>query len=330
MSWKGVRAAITGAGGFIGSHLAEELARRGAKVRAMFRYNSRNDWGHLEEIPAELHRNIEAFAGDVTDPFLVEKFVQGQEIVFHLSSLIAIPFSYTAPSSYVTVNVQGALNVLEACRKNKVRKLVHTSTSETYGTALYAPIDEKHPLQGQSPYSASKIAADKLAESYHRSFELPVAVIRPFNTYGPRQSARAVIPTIITQVLSGKRELFLGDLRPIRDFTYVGDTVEGFIRVAESEKSVGQVINIGSGTGWTIRELAEMILKLIGGKATIHREPERVRPIKSEVLKLICSNKKARRLLGWKPRTGLEQGLQEAIGYFRENLERYKPHLYNV
>jgi NAD dependent epimerase/dehydratase len=329
MNWKGVRVGITGAAGFIGSHLTEELACRGAKVRAMFRYNSRNHWGHLEDAPEELRPNIEMFPGDITDPFLVDKFVQGQEVVFHLSSLIAIPFSYAAPASYVTVNVQGALNVLEACKRHKTRRLVHTSTSETYGTALYAPIDEEHPLQGQSPYSASKIAADKLAESYYRSFDLPVATIRPFNTYGPRQSARAVIPTLITQGLSVNGKVSLGDLRPVRDFTFVSDTVEGFIKVAESDEAVGKVTNIGSGSGLTIGELAKKVLKLMGSEAKVVGDEQRVRPAKSEVFKLIASNKRARKL-GWKPKVGMEQGLKTTIDYLSRNLHRYKPSMYNV
>ena len=330
MNWKGVKVAVTGAGGFIGSHLVEELACRGASVRAMFRYNSKNDWGRLEEIPAELQKNIQPFAGDVTDSHLMQKLAQGQEVVFHLASLIAIPYSYVAPASYVNTNVCGSLNILEACLKNKVKRVVHTSTSEVYGTALYVPIDEEHPLRGQSPYSASKIAADKLAESFYRSFDLPVVILRPFNTYGPRQSARAVIPTIVSQALSANGEISLGDLRPVRDFTYVRDTVEGFLKAAESSRAVGEVVQVGTGTGVTVGQVAEKILRLAGRDIRIRKDSQRIRPSKSEVFRLICSAKKARKLLGWSPRYDLDKGLGETVRYVRQNLGRYKPRIYNL
>jgi dTDP-glucose 4,6-dehydratase len=329
MNWKNIPVLVTGAGGFIGSHLTEELARRGAKVRALVHYNSRNHWGFLEESPY-LKNEVEVRPGDITDPFCVSDAVQDRQVVFHLAALIAIPYSYAAPASYVAANVTGTLNVLEACRRHKVRKLVHTSTSETYGTALYTPIDEKHPLQGQSPYSASKIGADKLVESFIRSFDLPAAVCRPFNTFGPRQSARAVIPAIISQLLAGKKELKLGDLSPVRDFNYIADTVAGFLAVAAEPRSIGEVINIGSGRGITVGETAQLIMLLTGLKAAIRTDKARVRPARSEVFKLICGNAKARRLLGWRPRYTLQQGLVFAIDYVRSHPAEYKTGLYNV
>ncbi len=330
MNWKGTRVLVTGAGGFIGSHLTEELARRGAKVRALARYNSRSHWGFLEDLTKDLARNVEVRAGDVTDPHFVYDLVEGQEVVFHLAALIAIPYSYQAPSSFVAVNVNGTLNVLEACMRRKVRKIVHTSTSEVYGTALYAPIDEKHPLQGQSPYSASKIGADHLAESFYRSFELPVAIARPFNTYGPRQSARAVIPTIISQLAAGAPSLKLGAVKPIRDFNYVADTVAGFLAVAESPKSIGQAINLGSGRGVSVGQTAELAMTLMGAKARIATDKRRLRPQKSEVLRLLCDNRKAAKLIGWKPRWTLEEGLTRTIDYIRRRPGRYKSEEYNV
>lgn len=330
MSWKNARVLVTGAGGFIGSHLTEELARRGAKVRALVRYNSRGHWGFLEDFEPALMKRVEVQAGDVADPHFVESLVAGRDVVFHLAALIAIPYSYRAPSSFVAANVTGTLNVLEACRRAKVRKLVHTSTSEVYGTALYAPIDEKHPLQGQSPYSASKIGADHLAESFYRSFGVPVAVARPFNTYGPRQSARAVIPTIISQLAAGADTLKLGAVAPVRDFNFVADTVAGFLAVAESPKSAGGVFNLGSGRGISVGDTAALVMKLMGRKAGIAADKQRLRPGKSEVLKLLCDNSKARKVLGWRPRYSLEEGLALTIDYVRRHPERYKAHLYNV
>lgn len=329
-NWKGVPVLVTGAGGFIGSHLAEALARRGAKVRAMVRYNSRNHWGKLQELPGELLKRVDVFPGDIADPFLVREAARGREAVFHLAALIGIPYSYSAPESYVRTNVLGTLNVLEACLAARVRKLVHTSTSEVYGTARYVPIDEEHPLRGQSPYSASKIGADHMAESFHRSFDLPVAVLRPFNTFGPRQSARAVIPAILSQLLSGASELRVGSLSPMRDFTYVEDTVAGFLAAAASPASVGQVVNLGTGRGVTVRRLAELAMRLTGRKARLLREGDRVRPAKSEVLRLVASNRKAGKLLGWAPRRRLESGLRLVAEYIRDHPDEYKPGLYAV
>jgi NAD dependent epimerase/dehydratase len=330
MTFKGARILVTGAGGFIGSHLAERLVRDGSRVRAMIHYNARGSWGNLDILPKDLQQEIEVIAGDVTDPCSVRTAVQGCEMVFHLAALIGIPYSYLAPQSYVATNVTGTLNVLNAAREFAVAKVVHTSTSEAYGTALYTPIDEKHPLQGQSPYSASKIGADKIAESFHLSFGVPVATIRPFNVFGPRQSARAVIPTVTAQVLSGAKRIRLGSLSPIRDFTYVQDTVSGFLAIAESDKAIGQVINIGSGTAVTIEEVAKLIIKLIGKDVSIEVDAERVRPQGSEVMELLCNNSKAKELVGWVPQVSLSDGLQEVIRYIQMNLGLYKPDIYNV
>lgn len=330
MNWKNKKVLVTGAGGFIGSHLAEELARRGAKVRALVRYNSRNHWGFLEELPPILAKRVEVISGDITDPHFILDLVTGQEVVFHLAALIAIPYSYVAPSSFVQTNVTGTLNILEACMKRKVGKLVHTSTSEVYGTALYTPIDEKHPLQGQSPYSASKIGADHLAESFHRSFGLPVAIARPFNTYGPRQSARAVIPTIISQLLAGHERLKLGSLEPVRDFNYVMDTVGGFLAIAASPKSVGAVINLGCGKGVTIGSTVKRIQTLLHSQISVGKDARRVRPARSEVFKLICDNTKARRLVGHKSRYSLDEGLALTIEHIRSHAGDYKADLYNI
>jgi dTDP-glucose 4,6-dehydratase len=330
MSWKNARVLVTGAGGFIGSHLSEELVRQGAKVRALVHYNSRNHWGLLEKGSPEFLRRIEVLPGDICDPQCVSRSVEGRDVVFHLAALIAIPYSYSAAASYVAANVNGTLNILEACRRHKVRKLVHTSTSEVYGTARYIPIDEAHPLQGQSPYSATKIGADHLAESYFRSFGLPVAVVRPFNTFGPRQSARAVIPTIILQILAGRPALELGSVAPVRDFNYVADTVSGFLAAAVSPKSVGEMINIGSGRGVSISQTAQIIMRLMGRKARIRRAGARVRPERSEVLRLLCDNRKARRLLGWRPRWTLEDGLSQTIEYFLKHRSEYKAGIYNL
>lgn len=330
MNWKGAKVLVTGAGGFIGSHLTEELARRGADVRALVHYNSRGHWGFLESLDSTLSRRISVRPGDITDPHLMLEMARDQEVVFHLAALIAIPYSYIAPASFVNVNINGTLNILEACLKRKVKKLVHTSTSEVYGTALYAPIDEKHPLQGQSPYSASKLAADHLVESFYRSFGLPAATVRPFNTYGPRQSARAVIPTIISQLLQGQGPISLGSLSPVRDFNFVQDTVDGFIRAAESPNSLGTVINIGSGRAVSIGAAARLIMKLMKRKASVKTDSSRVRPRRSEVFKLICDNRKARRLLGWKPRHTLERGLALTVPYIQSHRYQYKAALYNI
>lgn len=320
---------VTGAGGFIGSHLVERLVRDGARVRALAHYNSRNDWGLLELIPAEVRSEVEVVAGDIQDPFGVAKAVAGCEVVYHLASLIAIPYSYLAPQTYVATNVAGAVNVLQAALAHGVRKVVHTSTSECYGSAQYVPIDERHPLQGQSPYSASKIGADKIAESYWRAFGVPVATIRPFNTYGPRQSARAVVPTIISQALEG-RDIKLGSLFPTRDLTFVSDTVEGFVRVGNADESVGQVINVGSGREISVGDLAQRILEIVGTDARIVTDEARLRPQNSEVDRLLCDASKAHDLLGWAPRISLDQGLEETVRWIEAHQDRYKPELYNV
>jgi NAD dependent epimerase/dehydratase len=329
MKTEGSRVLVTGAGGFIGSHLTEVLVQRGADVRALVHYNSRNDWGMLEELSESVRNDIDVIAGDVRDPLCVKSLAEGCEIVFHLASLIAIPYSYTAPSSYVGTNVQGTLNVMQACLENGVKKVVHTSTSEVYGTAQYTPIDEDHPIQAQSPYSASKIAADKIVESFHLSYELPVATVRPFNTFGPRQSARAVIPTIICQALS-KDEIKLGLLSPVRDLTYVDDTVNGFIMTAECDEAVGQVINTGSGDGISIGELANVVMAVMGVEKKVVEDKGRYRPPKSEVMELICNNRKAREVLGWQPRNSLKDGIEKTIEFFRNNLHNYKPEVYNI
>lgn len=325
---------VTGAGGFIGSHLVEALLAKGCQVRALIKYNSRNDWGNLEQLPPESQAQLEIISGDITDPFLVRQAVKGCAAVFHLAALIGIPYSYVAPQHYVNVNVQGTLNVLEACRSEGVQKLVHTSTSETYGTALYTPIDEAHPLQGQSPYSASKIAADKMAESYYLSFDLPVATIRPFNTFGPRQSARAIIPTIISQALAyakTRQPIKVGSLDPQRDFTFVKDTAQGFIRMAECDASVGQVINVGSGQTQTIGDTLDLILDILGQPdIPVLTEAQRIRPEKSEVGLLLADNRKARELLDWQPQTDFRQGLTQTIEAIEASLGRYKTGIYNV
>ena len=329
MIWQGKRTLVTGAGGFIGSHLMERLVRLGCRVRALVRYNSRNDWGLLELLPTEIKDQIEVVVGDITDPYGTAKLVEDNTIVFHLAALIAIPYSYIAPAQFVAVNCLGTLNLLEAARAHGVERFIHTSTSETYGSAQYTPMDEAHPLQGQSPYAASKIGADKIAESYHLSFRLPVVTIRPFNTFGPRQSARAVIPTIMSQALAGD-VIRLGSLSPVRDLNYVSDTVEGFIKIAENPKAIGHVINVGSGQGISIGELAKKILGMLGRDKAIVTEEERVRPEASDVMKLICDNRKAKEILGWEPQVSLEKGLKWTWRFIEENLTRYKPGLYNV
>lgn len=329
MTWTGKQVLVTGAGGFIGSHLCEALVQAGAEVTAMIRYSSRSDWGNLELLPPDYKASLRVVAGNIEDSDFVARQVKGKAVVFHLAALIAIPYSYVAPLSYVRTNVEGTLNVLEAARNVGVEKVVHTSTSETYGTAIYAPIDEKHPLQGQSPYSASKIGADKIAESYYLSFNLPVATIRPFNTYGPRQSARAVIPTIISQALS-QPQIKLGSLTPVRDLTFVKDTVQGFLKIAEAPASVGEVINIGAGKGVTIGELAQLILGLMNSDKPIVTDEARIRPEKSEVMKLICNAEKAAALVGWQPNYSLERGLTEVIDFITHHQALFKPNQYTL
>jgi NAD dependent epimerase/dehydratase len=323
-SWTGRRVLVTGAGGFIGSHLVERLVAAGAEVRAMVRYNGRSDIGMLAEVPTQVRDAVEIVHSDLSDPFAVRRHVAGCDTVFHLGALIAIPYSYTAPASYVATNVSGTLNVLEAVRDLAVPRMVHTSTSETYGTARYTPIDEGHPLQPQSPYSASKIGADCLAESFHRSFGVPVATIRPFNTFGPRQSARAVIPTIAAQVVAGRTKIALGDLRPVRDLTYVTDTAEGFLAVASTDACLGQVTNVGNGRGITIGDLARLVADVAGRpEVEIVEDTARLRPANSEVFELIADNTRAREWCGWQPQVSLREGIARVVDYIRANLQRY-------
>jgi len=325
--WNGRRVLITGAGGFIGSHLAETLVRAGAHVRAFVRYTSSGGWGWLDESP--LRDELEVVAGDMRDPETLAPALQDVEVVFHLAALIAIPYSYTTPLAYVRTNVEGTVNLLEAARAAGVARVVHTSTSEVYGTARSVPIDERHPLQGQSPYAASKIAADKLAESFHRAFGLPVVVLRPFNTYGPRQSARAVIPTIIAQALAG-RPVELGALTPTRDFTFVDDTVRGFMLAGTAPVAVGQTINLGTGSEIAIGDLAQLIGELLGQPIAIVHGQMRDRPAGSEVERLCSDNRLARELLGWAPEVGLQAGLRATIDWLRANLWRYRPERYQL
>ena len=320
---------VTGAGGFIGSHLAEALVRAGAKVRAVVHYNSRNDWGQLERLAPELLAELEVLAGDVRDPFFVQRAAAGVDTVFHLAALIPIPYSYLAPLEFVQTNVEGTLNVLEAARRHGTRRVLHTSTSETYGTAVYTPIDEKHPLQGQSPYSASKIGADKLAESYFRSFGTPVVTVRPFNTYGPRQSARAFLPTVLSQALSGDT-VRVGSLDPVRDMNYVADTVAGFVAAAGAPGVEGLTVNLGSGRGVSMRELLELAVRAAGREVRVEQEEQRVRPEASEVMQLVCDATRARERLGWAPRVTLEEGVRRTAEWIAAHLADYKPRIYNV
>lgn len=328
MKIKDCKVLVTGAGGFIGSHLAEVLAKKGAKVRAFLRYNSRNHFGHLERLN-EIVKEMEIHTGDLRDRDAVRRAVKGCDVVFHLGALIGIPYSYKNPADVYDTNLGGTLNILDAVKEFDVEKAVLTSTSEVYGTPLYVPIDEKHPLQTQSPYAASKVASDKAGESYFHSFNLPVATIRPFNTFGPRQSARAVIPSIITQALAGD-VIKLGSLHPRRDLLFVLDTVNGFISVAENEGTVGKVINVGTGADITIGDLANQILSIMNKEAKIEVDEDRVRPSNSEVQRLVCNYNKAVELLSWTPRYTLEEGLRNTIAYITENLAEYKAGIYNV
>jgi len=327
---------VTGADGFIGSHLTEALLRQGHDVRAFVYYNSFNSWGWLDSLPPELTAGLDVFAGDIRDPHGVASAMEGCTVVLHLAALIAIPYSYHSPATYVETNVLGTLNILQAARQRGVKKVVHTSTSEVYGTARHVPIDEDHPLQGQSPYAASKIGADQIALSFHCSYDTPVAVLRPFNTYGPRQSARAIIPTIITQIQSGARTLKLGALHPTRDLSHVSDTVAGFLAAAACDEAVGEVINVGTGHETSIGALAALIAELMGVEVQIETEAQRVRPARSEVMRLLADTTKARNLLRHEPRyaggDGLRRGLAETIAWFSDtaNLNRYKGHLYNL
>jgi len=332
MNLKNKKILVTGADGFIGSHLVESLLNKGGDIRAFIYYNSFNSWGWLDTFPKEKLNHIEVFSGDIRDPNGVRKAVKGVDIVFHLAALIAIPFSYHSPDSYVDTNIKGTLNVLQAARDEVCERVLITSTSEVYGTAQYVPIDEKHPFQGQSPYSATKIGADRIAESFYRSFNSPVSIVRPFNTYGPRQSARAVIPTVITQLLAGAHKIKLGSLAPTRDFNYVKDTVEAFIAIAETNNTIGEEINIASQQEISIGNLAQVIIDEINPSAQIVAEEMRFRPDNSEVERLLGSNEKIKRLTGWEPAYSLERGLSETIEWFRqaENNSRYKWDIYNV
>ncbi len=330
------RILVTGADGFIGSHLTERLVRAGHDVRAFVFYNSFNSWGWLDSLDKDVKDGLDVFAGDVRDPVGVRSAMRGCDVVFHLAALVSVPFSYHSPQAFIDTNVKGALNVVQAARDLDVARVVHTSTSEVYGTALSVPIDESHPLQPQSPYSASKIGGDQIALSYYHAFATPVAVVRPFNTYGPRQSARAVIPTIITQALSGAREIKLGALTPTRDFNFVADTVEGFIAVAGAEAAVGEVVNVGGSCEVSIQRLVELILERTGSRAEIVTDEQRLRPENSEVRRLCCDNAKAARLAGWRPHYAGEQGLRRGIdataAWFARPgiMEHYKADRYNV
>lgn len=327
---------LTGADGFIGSHLAEALVRNGHQVTALVLYNSIGSWGWLDSIDTDLLNEIEIIGGDIRDPSQMMELVKGQDAVLHLAALIAIPYSYSAPDTYVQTNIQGTLNLLNAARRWGVERFIHTSTSEVYGTAQFVPITELHPLQGQSPYSASKIAADQLAYSFFSSFELPVVILRPFNTFGPRQSARAVIPTIISQIAAGKNDVSLGTLTPTRDFTYVADTVSGFISALNSNNGLGEVVNLGTGYEITIGETFRTISKLMNSTSTICEDNQRLRPVGSEVERLLSDNSKALNLFGWKPelagQAGLERGLEQTIEWFTQpqNLNKYRVNEYTV
>ena len=330
MNWQGKKVLVTGAEGFIGSHLTERLVELGADVTALAQYNSFNNWGWIDTFDKNVKESINVVTGDIREYDGMKRIIKGQEVVLHLAALIAIPYSYLSPMAYVRTNVEGTTNVLEACREYNVEKIVHTSTSETYGTALYVPIDEKHPMQGQSPYSASKIGADKMAESYYKSFNMPIATIRPFNTYGPRQSARAVIPTIISQILAGKTEIKLGSLTPTRDFNFVKDTAEAFIKVAESEKTIGEVINAGSNHEITIGDTVKKIIKIIGKDVKILCDDERLRPKNSEVNRLWADNTKIKELTGWKPNYTIDDGLEATVDWIKNNMQYFKTDIYNV
>lgn len=326
----GKKVLVTGADGFIGSHLVEELLRQGCSVRAFVFYNSFNSWGWLDHLPKDVRSSVDVFSGDVRDPHGVSVALKGMDVVFHLAALIAIPFSYHSPDSYVDTNIKGTLNILQSSRDQGLERVLVTSTSEVYGTAQYVPIDEKHPYQGQSPYSASKIGADRMAESFYRSFDLPVTIVRPFNTFGPRQSARAFIPTVITQLLAGFREIKLGSLAPSRDLNYVKDVVQGFLAIANSATTIGEEVNIATQSEITMEDMVKKIMTLIGAECRVVMDAQRMRPDKSEVMRLCGANEKIRSMTGWSPKYSLDEGLKETIEWFRHNLERYKPELYNL
>ena len=330
MSLNGRRVLVTGAGGFIGSHLCEALVQGGAQVRAFLRYTSRQDLGNLDLVPPEVRDAIEVVRGDLRDAASVRRAVLGCQVVFHLGAVISVPYSFASPVEFAATNALGTLYVLEAARDAGVGRVVHTSTSEVYGTARYVPIDEGHPLQAQSPYAASKIAGDKMAEAFHLAFGLPVVTIRPFNTYGPRQSSRAVVPTILTQLLSRQNPLRLGSLHPRRDLTYVSDTVEGFLRAGECPAAIGQVVQLGIGRSVSVEELVRLSSDLVGWRAPVEVQPGRVRPNQSEVHELLSDNANAMRLLSWEPSVSLEQGLAKTADWIREHLDRYKVDQYMV
>ena len=332
MNLKNKKVFVTGASGFIGSHLVESLMDKNCDVTAFVHYNSFNNWGWLNALSVRKIKELKVISGDIRNIDSVKKAFENIDVVFHLAALVGIPYSYVSPHSYVDTNIKGTFNILEAAGEKGCSKILITSTSEVYGTAKYAPINEEHPLQAQSPYSATKIAADKIAESFYRSFELPVAIVRPFNTYGPRQSARAVIPTIISQLLSGKKEIKIGSLHPSRDFVFVKDTVNGFIEIAESNKTVGEEINIATQKQISIGDLVQKIINIINSSAKVIQDKERKRPQKSEVEKLIGSNEKIKRLTNWKVQYDLDRGLKETIRWFSDvnNLRLYKSEIYNV
>lgn len=321
---------ITGSEGFIGSHLTERLLEEGYDVRAFVLYNSFNRWGWLDTLPKDVLQSIDVFTGDIRDPNGVKEAMKGIDEVFHLAALIAIPYSYHSPDTYVDTNIKGTLNVLQAARDLNTGRILVTSTSEVYGTAQYVPIDESHPYQGQSPYSATKIGADRIAESFYRSFSLPITIVRPFNTYGPRQSARAVIPTIITQLLSGKTEIKLGSLTPTRDFNYVKDTANGFLAISKEKNCIGEEINIATQQEISIGDLAEELIRQINPNAAIVCDEQRLRPEKSEVNRLLGSNAKIKKLTDWSPQYTLQEGLAETIEFCKNNLDQYKPDIYNI
>jgi len=330
MNWKNKKILVTGADGFIGSHLAEELLKREAKVKAFVYYNSFNSWGWLDHFSLAQKNKLDIFTGDVRDPNGVLEAAKGVDIIFHLAALIGIPFSYHSPDSYVETNIKGTLNVLQAARKVKSEQVLVTSTSEIYGTAQYVPINEEHPVNPQSPYAATKAAADSLALSFYRSFNLPVTIIRPFNTFGPRQSARAIIPTIITQICSGRKSIDLGNLEATRDFTYVSDTVNSFIQLAETKTTEGNVYNAGSGREVSVRDLVKTISQVLKKDIKINKDNQRIRPSKSEVERLLCDMSKIEKACGWKVRVSFEDGLKKTCQWIKNNLKFYKTEIYNV
>ncbi|OGX06217.1 MAG: NAD-dependent dehydratase [Omnitrophica WOR_2 bacterium GWA2_47_8] len=330
MNWRDKKVLVTGGEGFIGSHLVERLIKEGSDVRAFVFYNSFNNWGWIDSLPKNIKEKIDVFCGDIRDPNGVLKAMEDRTIVFHLAALIGIPFSYHSPDSYVDTNVKGTLNILQAAKRLKTEKILHTSTSEVYGTAQYAPIDEKHPINPQSPYAATKSAADSLALSFYRSFDLPVSVLRPFNTFGPRQSARAIIPTIISQICAGKKTIELGNIQATRDLNYVENTVDAYIKLAETDAALGEVFNIGSGMEITISQLAALIARVMGVKVKIKQDKKRLRPAKSEVERLLCDASKIKKVCGWKEMVSLEKGLEKTCAWFKDNSDRYKADIYNV